>query len=166
MSPSPRRRLAALGLALVLSATAPLLAACSSTVSLTPAAGANSVGCADVIVHLPKTIETFAQRDTDAQGTSAWGSPASVLLRCGITTPRVSDLPCYTIQGVDWLVDTTGKSGQDAVYTTYGRTPGVEVVTDSKATPSVLFDLSPAVKGLPVTGKCQSVSDSTPPPVP
>jgi hypothetical protein len=133
---------------------------------MTPAAKANSVGCADVIVHLPKTIESFAQRDTDAQGTSAWGSPASVLLRCGITTPRVSDLPCYTIQGVDWLVDTTGKNGQDAVYTTYGRTPGVEVVTDSNATPNVLFDISPAVARLSVTAKCQSASDASPTPAP
>jgi hypothetical protein len=162
MSFSPRRRRAALGL--VLAVAAPLLAACSTTVSLTPAARANTVGCADVIVHLPKTVGGFAQRDTDAQGTSAWGSPASVLLRCGITTPRVSDLPCYTIQGVDWLVDTTGKTGQDSVYTTYGRSPGVEVVTDSKASPSILFDLSPAVKNLPVTARCQSVGDATPPP--
>ncbi|AMM21287.1 hypothetical protein AX769_15550 [Frondihabitans sp. PAMC 28766] len=80
MSPSPRRRTltALVGLALAV----PLLAACTSTVHLQPAAAANTVGCADLIVHLPKTVEGQKMRDTDAQGTSAWGSPASIVLTC------------------------------------------------------------------------------------
>jgi hypothetical protein len=161
MSTLPRRRAAAVALALAL--LTPVLAACASPVHLTPAAKANTAGCADVVVHLPPTLESLSQRETNAQGTAAWGSPAAVLLTCGITTPTVSDLPCYTIEGVDWLVEQVGQGGQDAIYTTYGRTPGVQVVVNSKTTGSnVLFDLASAVGSLHQTGKCQSVSDTTP----
>jgi hypothetical protein len=163
MSPLPRRRTM---IALSLVILAPLLAACSSTVSLTPAPQANSVGCADVTVHLPSTLESQKLRDTSAQATGAWGSPASILLTCGITTPRVSDLACYPVEGVDWLVDQKGK---DAVYTTYGRSPGVQVVVDTTAVPSatnVLFDLSSAVGTLQQTRTCQGTSEATGTPTP
>lgn len=138
---------------------APLLAACTSTVALSPAPEANTVGCADVTVHLPQSLESLSLRDTSAQATGAWGSPAAIVLTCGITTPRVSDLPCQTVEGVDWLIDQKGK---DAIYTTYGRSPGVQVVVDSKAVPTasnVLFDLSSAVGTLKQTRACQSASD-------
>ncbi|RKR73648.1 DUF3515 family protein [Frondihabitans australicus] len=156
MVPSARRRtLAGLALALLL----PLVAGCTSTVSLTPAARANTVGCAGVVVRLPSSLEGLSARSTNAQGTAAWGSPASVLMTCGITTPKVSDLACYTVGGVDWLVTQTGAGDKDAVYTTYGRSPGVQVVVDTKAVPTasnVLFDVASAVKTLPKTGSCQS----------
>ncbi|GAA4664958.1 DUF3515 family protein [Frondihabitans cladoniiphilus] len=149
------RRLVSL---LVVAAALPVLAGCSSTVSLSPSPLANTVGCADVTVHLPTTLDSkFAIRDTDAQGTAVWGSPAAVVLHCGITTPAVSDLACYTVEGVDWLVD---QQKSTAVYTTYGRVPGVQVVASSAASSNVLFDLGSAVGTLKQTKKCESASDA------
>ena len=107
-------------------AAALLLAGCAPTVTLTPAPDAPSVGCADVIVGLPQTVAQADRRNTDAQGTAAWGTPASVTLRCGVETPEVSALPCTTVDGVDWLFS---DRGADRVLTTYGRTPGVQLVT-------------------------------------
>lgn len=158
MSLLSRSRLAALAVAAV---SLPLLAGCT-TVPLSPAPSANTVSCADVTVRLPTTLEGQSLRDTSAQATGAWGSPAGVLLTCGITTPKVSDLACNTVDGVDWLVDHKGKGGTIAVYTTYGREPGVQVVVDTTLVPSntnVLFDLSTAVGTLPQTRKCLSASD-------
>ena len=159
MLPVSRRRLAT-ALAVVALAV-PLLTACASPVHLTPAAKADTVGCADVIVRLPTTVEGQRQRDTDAQSTSAWGSPAGILLTCGITTPTVSSLACFSPGGVDWLADTTGPGDKTAVYTTYGRVPGVRVVVDTTQVPTdtnVLFDIAAAVKLLPQKHHCQSVS--------
>jgi hypothetical protein len=163
MSPPLRCRV---GIAVSVVILVPVLAGCSSTVALSPAPEANTVGCADVIVHLPKSVESNGLRDTNAQATAAWGSPASILLTCGITTPSVSDLPCYPVEGVDWLAD---QRGNDFVYTTYGRVPGVQVVVDTKAVPSssnVLFDLSSAVGTLKQTGTCLGASDATGTPTP
>jgi hypothetical protein len=158
MLPASRRRLAAAAVAVL---AVPLLAACSTPVHLTPAPAADAVGCADVVVHLPKTVEGERMRDTDAQGTAAWGSPTGILLTCGVTTPTVSDLACFSPGGVDWLADTAGPGGTTAVYTTYGRVPGVRVVVDTDRVPTgtnVLFDLAAAVKPLKQTHRCQSVS--------
>jgi hypothetical protein len=167
MSLSPRRPVAlAVSAALTAALAAATLTGCT-TVHLEPAPSADTVSCADVTVHLPQTLESMKLRDTDAQATGAWGSPAAVLLTCGITTPAVSDLPCYTVDGVDWLIKSTGKGGKNAVYTTYGREPGVQVVVDTEAVPSssnVLFDLASAVGSLPQGLRCQSASDATPAP--
>lgn len=157
MSSPTRRRVA---VALCVAILASTLAACTSTVALSPAPSANTVACADVTVRLPSTLESLASHDTNAQATGAWGSPAAIVLTCGITTPQVSDLPCNTVEGVDWLADQRGK---DRIYTTYGRTPGVQVVVDSDVVaspPNVLFDLASAVGTLPQSLKCQSVSDA------
>ncbi|GAA4265237.1 DUF3515 family protein [Frondihabitans peucedani] len=156
MSRPPLRRTA---IALALVAVALPLAACTSTVALDPAPRADTVGCADVVVRLPSTLESLSRHDTNAQGTGAWGSPASIVLTCGVTTPRVSDQNCYPVEGVDWLID---YRGDEAVYTTYGRNPGVQVVVDTKAVPAatnVLFDLSSAVGTLPQNRTCQGPSD-------
>lgn len=117
-----------------------LLSGCTATVALTPAPQATSVGCASVIVRLPEAIiastrqqTTFARRDTDAQGTAAWGNPAVVTLRCGVPTPATTD-PCGPAGGVDWTTRNVRINGKDqTVLTTFGRTPGVQVVIDQSA---------------------------------
>lgn len=114
------------GPAALLVATGLLLTGCAATVSLQPAPHATSVGCARVVVGLPQTVGQADRRNTDAQGTGAWGTPSAVTLRCGVETPAISALPCVTVEGVDWLLD---ESGDRRELTTYGRTPGVQVVT-------------------------------------
>ena len=63
---------------------------------------------------LPDTVSTLPQRETNAQGTGAWGEPADIVLRCGVPVPDpTSSLPCDTVDGIDWLL----KSDPDNVFT-------------------------------------------------
>jgi hypothetical protein len=114
-------------------AAALLLTACTPTVSLQPAPQATAVGCAGVVVRMPETIGSAARRTTDAQGTAAWGMPASVTLTCGVSTPVVAT-DCTTIDGVDWLLQERSIDGaQRQVFTTYGRNPTTQLVVDVSA---------------------------------
>jgi len=160
-TPTRPRRAAASALALV-AVVLPALAGCTAAVPLTAADEANSPDCAQVTVHLPETIGDAGLRRTDAQATGAWGTPTSVILRCGVESPAVSDLPCYAIQGVDWLVDESEDDPDTGVLRSYGRTPGVEVVVDLTAVSSgtVAQELTSAVGYLPQDGKqCTDATD-------
>lgn len=155
---------------LAVTVTTGLLTGCAGTVALEPAPHANDVGCADVIVRLPDTVENLARRETNAQATGAWGDPATVLLRCGVTVPTASDLPCVSVDGQDWLRDDS--AAPNYVFTSYGLTPAIAVVVNQKKlTPGlVLNDLSSVVAFTKPNGrKCLSVEDSlggTPSPAP
>ncbi|PRB18991.1 DUF3515 domain-containing protein [Microbacterium sp. MYb62] len=115
------RRLAVLGGAVALAA---MLAGCSTTVHLEPAADANDPACANVSVLLPETVGDLDRVWTDAQATGAWGEP-TVVLRCGVDPPAPSALVCTTLGGVDWLVLEQEEQRQRLV--TYGRDPAIEV---------------------------------------
>lgn len=145
-------------------AVALLLAGCTPTVSLQPAPEATSVGCAGVIVRLPQTVGSAARRTTDAQGTAAWGTPASVTLRCGVATPVTTD--CATIDGVDWLTQHRTIDGADwLVYTTYGRSPATQLLVDPAGViaDTVLTTLSdPVAAATKRTGaRCLSGSETS-----
>jgi Protein of unknown function (DUF3515) len=134
-----------------------LLTGCSPTVALTPAASATSAKCASVVVLLPETVSTLAQRETDAQGTGAWGEPADILLRCGVPVPDpTSALPCVTVDGIDWLRN--DKKAPVYVFTTYGRDPAVAVTINSKDVKAdgnqALNDLAVAVAEIPTKHHC------------
>ncbi len=147
--------------ALAAAALAAALTGCSPIVALDPAVHANDPACADVIVRLPDTLENLPKRETNAQATGAWGDPAEVLLRCGVTVPTVSDLPCVAVDGFYWLRDDSKKPSY--VFTSYGQTPAIAVVIDqTKLTPGlVLSDLSSIVAFTKPNGhKCLSVEDS------
>ncbi|MFG6401684.1 MULTISPECIES: DUF3515 family protein [unclassified Microbacterium] len=121
----PRRLLAAgTVLAAILS-----LSACAGTVAMQPGPAADDPACAAVSVRLPDTIAGQARRWTDAQATAAWGDPASVLLTCGVRVPGPSELTCQSVDGVDWLVDES-EAPKYYTFTTFGRTPAVEVYID------------------------------------
>jgi hypothetical protein len=135
------------------------LAGCTNTVSMGAAPDANAAACAAAQVRLPaQTASKYALRNTTAQSTAAWGSPAAVLYHCGVAVPTVSDLPCFSLGSVDWLRDDRGDT---LVFTTFGRSPAVQVVVDAKkATSSVLGDLGDAVSTLPKDGhRCLDPSD-------
>ncbi len=128
-----------------------LLAACSPTVALQPAADATDPACASVIVRLPDAVGTWPIRQTDAQATGAWGDPTVALLRCGVTPPGPTTDLCYTVKGIDWVEDSSKKPTY--VYTTFGRKPAVQVVIDSKATNGqgtiILDELADAISTIP-----------------
>lgn len=136
------------------------LAGCSPIVATTSAGQANNVGCANVIVRLPDTVAGLSRRETNAQGTGAWGDPASVLLRCGVAVPAASSLPCVVIGSVSWLQDDS--NAPSYTYTSYGRTPAIDVILDhNKVSPgTVLSDLSFSVEFTTPNGRqCLSSSD-------
>ncbi|MFT4229380.1 MAG: DUF3515 family protein [Microbacterium sp.] len=149
----PSRRIL---VALVVAASAAALASCSTTVSVQPAPDANDPLCAEVSVRLPATVDGMPRRFTDAQATGAWGDPTRVILACGVAAPGPSTLECTTIDGVDWLIDAS--DDPDYRFTTYGRTPAVEVYLEYDPTKTssgnVLRELSAAVAQLPVDAQC------------
>ncbi len=137
------------------------LSGCSAAVTLDPAADAVNPKCADVVVNLPEAVGGLASRETNAQGAGAWGNPANVLLRCGVPVPDpTSALQCYTVEGIDWLVDASGDPNY--VFTTYGRDPAVQVIVDNNKVSglSALTDLGSAVGRISATGTCLSPQDT------
>lgn len=149
----PRRSASALTIVVLAAVgTAGLLTGCSGTVSMTPAKGANDPACAAVTVRLPDAVDGQQRRWTDAQATAAWGDPSTVLLTCGVAEPGPSTLPCDTRAGVDWIIDDT--DAPKYRFTTYGRTPALEVYLDYDAVSGsqVLTDIGTAVGQLPTTG--------------
>lgn len=147
-----------LGVTAVAALVVTLLPACSQPVPLKPAEDATNPACAEIIVRLPDGIDGFAQRETNAQATGAWGDPAAIFLRCGVPVPGPSALPCFTIKDVDWLRD----DSEAPVYKfiTYGRDPAVEVVIDGdRASSSALSALGNAVGSVPATKQCLAAED-------
>jgi hypothetical protein len=137
------------------------LTGCAQTVALEPAADAKNEGCAEVMVRLPDTVSDLPLRETNAQGTGAWGSPASVLLRCGVEVPDpTSALPCVLVDDVYWLRDDS--EAPNYIFTTYGREPATEVIVNRDVTSPgpALFDLVGAVGATTEVSACTEIEDS------
>jgi len=150
-------RAVAYGLAIAAASTG-ALSGCASTVALEPADDAINVGCAEVVVRLPDTVGDLPIRQTNAQGTGAWGEPASVILRCGVVIPGpTSTLTCVTVGAIDWLVDDA--DDPNFVFTTYGREPAVEVIIDNEVVSGItsLSDLEYAVGFTTANGRACAV---------
>jgi hypothetical protein len=130
------------------------LSGCSAPVSLDAADDSNNPLCADVIVRLPDTVDGLERRGTNAQSTGAWGTPARVILRCGLPAASASKLTCVTEAGVDWLVDDSQKPSYR--FITFGRNPAIEVIVDSNHATGVnsLDDLASAVQSIEATDHC------------
>lgn len=120
---------------------------------MTPAKDANDPACAAVMVRLPDSVDGQERRWTDAQATGSWGDPSTVLMTCGLPAAAPSTLPCQTAGGVDWLMDDS--EAPNYRFTTFGRTPAVEVYLDYDVVSGarVLGDLATAVQQLPTNGQ-------------
>jgi hypothetical protein len=136
-----------------------LLSGCAGTVALQPADAASDPACAEVMVRLPDVVAGLDRRSTNAQSTAAWGTPAGVILRCGLPDNGPSPLPCFTVDDVDWLRDDA--SDPNFTFITYGRNPAVEVLIDSTAVSgtTALSDLSIAVGTLEPLRVCIDATD-------
>ena len=143
----------------LLGAAAAGLTGCAPTVSLDPAPDARNADCAAIMVALPKTVAGAERRDTDAQSTAAWGSPASVVLHCGVPVPGPTTDPCVSIDDVDWVEDAS--KAPIYTFTSYGRTPATEVTVDTGVVPgsTVLADITPAVGAVAAQGGCVGPQD-------
>ncbi|MEA9985525.1 DUF3515 family protein [Subtercola sp. RTI3] len=153
-----RKRLLVPG-ALLAGLLAVVVTGCTPTVALDPAANATDPGCAEVMVRLPDSVASESLRQTNAQATAAWGSPASILLRCGVQPYGPTTLPCDTISGIDWIEDDS--QAPSYTFTTFGRTPATQVIVDSNAVSAVtaLVDLQSAFAATPQTNKCVDAND-------
>ena len=149
----------------IVAAAATLLTGCVQAVPLSPAADANNAACADVTVRLPEVVAEKPQRETTAQATGAWGSPAAVILHCGVAVPGPTTDACISLNGVDWIADESEAAEDTYRYTTYGRDPAIEVIINADAATggvsgtTALIDLTAAVQAVPATSACVGAED-------
>ena len=138
----------------LLALSALLLSGCSSTVTLEPADDANNPLCAEVIVRLPDAIDNQPKRVTSAQSTGAWGTPSTIIMRCGLPEVTASTMPCVTSAGVDWIVDDS--KAPSFRFVTFGRNPATEVIVDSsKASGAATLDaLASLMEFIPADKTC------------
>ncbi len=156
-----RRRPAALAAAALTAALAGLsLTGCAPTVIVEPAADAQNPKCAEVMLRLPDEVSGEEQRTTSSQGTTAWGDPSLAVLRCGVTPPGPTTDLCVSVEGVDWISHPAEESGTWR-FTSYGRTPAVEVLVDRKqeSGANVLAAVSPALQAIPAEAECVGAQD-------
>ena len=146
--------------AVLATAGALTLAGCTQSVAFDAAPAASDADCAAVVVRLPDSVAGLAERETNAQATGAWGQPASVLLRCGVEPPGPTTDRCVSVDGVDWVIDES--DAPNYLFTTYGRTPAVEVLVDNDVVSgsTAIADLSAAVSAIPAEGACVAIDDA------
>ena len=143
MSPAKRA-----GLGLALTGVLSLSACGAGNVNLDPAPDAANPVCAYAMVAMPEKLVGLQQRETTAQGTTAWGEPASVILKCGVTVQEPVSDPCAEVNGIDWVLrpkdapensappvsaSSSAAAGPENratgtwTATTYGRTPSTQI---------------------------------------
>ena len=163
---SPRRRarprqraLPVVAIAAVLAGVS--LAGCARTVIVEPAQDAANPECADIMLTLPDEIAGEQARRTSSQGTKAWGDPSIAVLRCGVTPPGPTTDRCVSVSGVDWISSPTDDDDSTWVFTSYGRTPAVEVLVNRKAESGndVLAAISPTLSKFPPKNECVGAED-------
>lgn len=137
------------------------LAGCAKTVIIDPAEDAANPKCADIMLVLPDEISGQMERRTSSQGTKAWGDPNVAVLRCGVTPPGPTTDQCVSVDGIDWISKSAGDDDATWVFTSYGRTPAVEVLVNRKAESGndVLAAVSPALNAVKPEAKCVGAQD-------
>lgn len=133
----------------------------AGTVSVTAAEDAANPDCAPAMLAMPDTISDQDQRQTTSQGTTAYGDPAVMVVRCGVTPPAPTTDMCSRVNGVDWIIRETDDPNQWQA-TTYGRNPAFEVTFDTTVMPSstALIDLGSAVTTVDQDRECLSVDEA------
>lgn len=140
-----------------------LLAGCSAPVKVDPAPSAASAACSEVMLSLPEEIDGQEKRTTTSQSTASWGTPTSIVLRCGTPDPGPTSDPCTTVEEVDWIAS-ENQPKDSWTLTAYGRVPGIEVTLDtSKVTSaSVATALTESVQRAQPTKRCQAQATPKP----
>ena len=115
---------------------------------------AGQARCRALLNTLPRTVDDQTRRTVSGSAyAAAWGDPA-IVLRCGVGTPEGFDRfsRCQRANGVDWFVPESviADLGKDAVMTTVGRSPAIEVRLPARYRPAgsaaVMVDLAAVVK--------------------
>lgn len=140
-----------------------LVSCTSSTASVESAPNAHDPVCAEVMLSLPEVVGEFEQRPTSSQGTSVWGEPSAVVLRCGVTPVGPTEHPCVSPAGVDWVWIEHEDHTQ---LITFGREPAVELLLDQEhinesTMMNVQAALSEPVSQIEQTRECLPVDQAT-----
>ena len=112
------------------------LSGCSSIDVAVPV-DAGSAACRSAAAHWPKTVggQPPVQTSSTSTAVRAWGDPA-IIARCGLPAIGPTTDTCLDISGVDWVAHQL----TDGVrFTTYGRSPAIEVLVPSAYKPEPLL---------------------------
>jgi hypothetical protein len=108
-----------------------------------------------VLVRLPETLGDRERRQVTSQATAAWGDGDSlVVVRCGLDPLGPTTDRCVRVGAVDWVTRTEDDA---TLYTTYGRSPAVEIAlqgAEPEGTDLVLSEIGTAVEVLPADREC------------
>ena len=112
------------------------LLGCSS-IDVADPAEAGSAACRSAAALWPTTVGGQARQPTSSssEAVRAWGDPA-VIARCGVAPIGPTTDQCLTVSGVDWVAHQL----TDGVrFTTYGRSPAIEVLVPGAYKPEALL---------------------------
>ena len=112
------------------------LLGCSS-IDVRDPVDAGSAPCRSADAHWPKTVGGQTPRTTSSSSAAvrAWGDPA-IIARCGLPPIGPTTDPCLDVSGIDWVAHQL----TDGVrFTTYGRSPAIEVLVPSAYKPEPLL---------------------------
>ncbi len=139
--------------ALVAAATLLALGACSRAVEVALPDAAGGPACQGLADRWPASVSGLSARpvSVDSAAARAWGDPAVVAI-CGYPAPGPSTLECLSVDGIDWLVQRRSNGVQ---FTTYGRSPALDVLVPSAYAPEPLLlpAFGDAARSLPQTGR-------------
>jgi hypothetical protein len=86
--------------------------------------------------HWPKTVggQPLTPTSPSSAAVRAWGEPA-IIARCGLPAIGPTTDTCLNVSGIDWVAHQL----TDGVrFTTYGRSPAMEVLVPSAYEPEPL----------------------------
>jgi len=119
-----------------------------------PAKASGAPHCHRITDAAPATLGDLPRHDSSLPGIAVWGD-RDIVLRCGVTPPRLTGDPCFAVDGVDWVIDLGQSTRNRKVVVTYGRTPATQVVFGGAGkTDAALIDLSRLVAPIRQTSHC------------
>jgi Protein of unknown function (DUF3515) len=117
------------------------LLGCSSVhltdLNVTDPADAGSAVCRSAATHWPKTVggRTLRATSSSSAAVRAWGDPP-IIARCGMPPIGPTTDTCLDVSGIDWVAHQL----TDGVrFTTYGRTPAIEILVPGVYQPEPLL---------------------------
>lgn len=133
-----------------------VLAACATSIAVTDPAEAGSASCRSAARHWPKTVggQSLRQTSSSSDAVRAWGDPA-IIARCGLAPIGPTTDQCLEVSGVDWVAH---RLTDGVRFTTYGRSPAIEILVPSayKPEPLLLPAFGAAASAIPQNGRhCQ-----------
>ncbi|HEY8821782.1 MAG TPA: DUF3515 family protein [Dermatophilaceae bacterium] len=99
--------------------------------------GAGSTACRSAAAHWPRTVGGQSVRPTSSSSDAvrAWGDPP-IIARCGLAAIGPTTDQCVSVSGIDWVAHPL----TDGVrFTTYGRSPAIEILVPSAYKPEPLL---------------------------